>query len=38
MVNDRSSIYYWNALDRTFDEDGEVVLQDEKENVCENMA
>ncbi len=21
MVNDRSSIYYWNALDRTFDED-----------------
>ncbi len=30
MVNDRSSIYYWNALDRTFDEDGDVVLQDEK--------
>ena len=30
MVKDRSSIYYWNALDRTFDEEGDVVLQDEK--------
>ena len=36
MVNDQSSIYYWNALDRTFDEDGDVVLQDEKRRMYMN--
>ena len=30
MVNERSSIYYWNALDRTYNEEGDVILQDEK--------
>ena len=36
MVNDRSSIYYWNAIDRTFDENGDVALQDEKRRMYMN--
>ena len=26
----QTSIYYWNALDRTYNEEGDVILQDEK--------
>ena len=29
MVDETTSIYYWNALDRTFDENQKVVMQDE---------
>ena len=30
MVNERTAIYYWNAIDRTYDIDGNVIMQDEK--------
>jgi putative spermidine/putrescine transport system permease protein len=30
MVNERTVIYYWNAIDRTYDIDGNVIMQDEK--------
>ena len=30
MVNERTAIYYWNAVDRTYDIDGNVIIQDEK--------
>ena len=30
MVNERTAIYYWNAIDRTYDIDGKVIMQDEK--------
>ena len=30
MVNKTTPIYYWNAVDRTFDQNKNVVLQDEK--------
>ena len=29
MLNERTSIYYWNAIDRTFDQDSNVVMQPE---------
>ena len=29
MLNKRTSIYYWNAIDRTFDQDSNVVMQPE---------
>ena len=29
MVDERTSIYYWNAIDRTFDQDSNVVMQPE---------
>ncbi len=30
MTEERTLIYYWNAIDRTYDIDGNVVMQDEK--------
>jgi len=30
MINERTAIYYWNAIDRTYDIDGNVIMQDEK--------
>ena len=33
MVNNQTSIYYWNAIDRTFDQDLNVVQQDENRRV-----
>ena len=30
MVNENTAIYYWNAVDRTYDIDGNVIMQDEK--------
>ena len=30
MVNESTAIYYWNAIDRTYDIDGNVIMQDEK--------
>jgi putative spermidine/putrescine transport system permease protein len=30
MVNEKTAIYYWNAIDRTYDIDGDVIMQDEK--------
>ena len=30
MVNEKTVIYYWNAIDRTYDIDGNVIMQDEK--------
>ena len=30
MVNEKTAIYYWNAVDRTYDIDGNVIMQDEK--------
>lgn len=33
MVNNTTPIYYWNALDRTYDQDQNVVLQDEKRRI-----
>ena len=30
MGNERTVIYYWNAIDRTYDIDGNVIMQDEK--------
>ena len=30
MVNEKTAIYYWNAIDRTYDIDGNVMMQDEK--------
>ena len=33
MVNDTTPIYYWNALDRTYDQDQNVVMQDEKRRI-----
>ena len=30
MVNERTAIYYWNAIDRTYDIDGNIIMQDEK--------
>ena len=30
MVNEKTAIYYWNAIDRTYDIDGNVIMQDEK--------
>ena len=30
MVNTETAIYYWNAIDRTYDIDGNVIMQDEK--------
>ena len=33
MLNNQTSIYYWNAIDRTFDQDLNVVQQDENRRV-----
>ena len=33
MVNNRTSIYYWNAIDRTFDQELNVVQQEENRRV-----
>ena len=33
MVNNQTSIYYWNAIDRTFDQELNVVQQDEDRRV-----
>ena len=33
MINETTSIYYWNALDRTFDIEGEVVKQNEERRI-----
>ena len=33
MVNNTTPIYYWNALDRTYDQDQNVVMQDEKRRI-----
>ena len=30
MLNETTSIYYWNAIDRTFDMDGKVIMQSEE--------
>ena len=30
MVNEKTAIYYWNAIDRTYDIEGNVIMQDEK--------
>ena len=30
MTDERTLIYYWNAIDRTYDIDGNVIMQDEK--------
>ena len=30
MINEKTAIYYWNAIDRTYDIDGNVIMQDEK--------
>ena len=30
MLNEKTVIYYWNAIDRTYDIDGNVIMQDEK--------
>ena len=30
MVNENTAIYYWNAIDRAYDIDGNVIMQDEK--------
>ena len=30
MVNENTAIYYWNAIDRTYDIEGNVIMQDEK--------
>ena len=30
MLNEKTAIYYWNAIDRTYDIDGNVIMQDEK--------
>ena len=30
MLNERTVIYYWNAVDRTYDIEGNVIMQDEK--------
>ena len=36
MVDETTSIYYWNALDRTFDENQKVVMQDENRRLYIN--
>ncbi len=33
MLNTKTPIYYWNALDRTYDQDQNVVMQDEKRRI-----
>tara|TARA_Y100001970_G_scaffold193106_1_gene234690 strand:+ start:7005 stop:8279 length:1275 start_codon:yes stop_codon:yes gene_type:complete len=33
MINKQTSIYYWNAIDRTFDQDQNVVMQNEDRRV-----
>ena len=33
MVNEYTSIYYWNAIDRTFDEDMNVIQQNEERRI-----
>jgi len=33
MINEQTSIYYWNAIDRTFDQDQNVIQQDEKRRI-----
>ena len=33
MLNTKTPIYYWNALDRTYDQDQNIVMQDEKRRV-----
>ena len=33
MLNTQTPIYYWNALDRTYDQDQNVVMQDEKRRI-----
>ena len=30
MLNESTSIYYWNAIDRTFDQDANIVMQSEE--------
>jgi putative spermidine/putrescine transport system permease protein len=36
MVNERTAIYYWNALDRTYDDNQNVVLQEENRRLYVN--
>ena len=36
MVDETTSIYYWNALDRTYDENQKVVMQDENRRLYIN--
>jgi putative spermidine/putrescine transport system permease protein len=33
MLNESTAIYYWNAIDRTYDLNGEVVMQEENRRV-----
>jgi len=33
MLNESTAIYYWNAIDRTYDLNGEVVMQDENRRI-----
>ena len=33
MLNTKTPIYYWNAIDRTYDKDQNVVMQDEKRRI-----
>ncbi len=33
MINKQTPIYYWNAIDRTFDEEQNVIMQDEKRRI-----
>jgi len=33
MVNKQTPIYYWNAIDRTYDQDQNVIMQDEKRRI-----
>jgi len=33
MLNTKTPIYYWNAIDRTYDQDQKVIMQDEKRRI-----
>ena len=36
MINERTAIYYWNALDRTYDDNQNVVMQEENRRLYVN--
>ena len=39
MINEKTPIYYWNAIDRTYDQDQNVIMQDEKRRMyVQDMA
>ena len=33
MINERTPIYYWNAIDRTYDQDSKVIQQSEERRI-----